>query len=316
MKILVCDDLPEKGLSAIQAIRGSEVESVGSQTERQLAKIIAGFDAVVVRSATRVTREVIEGTRNLQVIARAGMGCDNIDVEAATKKGVVVMNTPAANAVSVAEHTIAMMLALARHIPDAHHALREGRWEKKSFPGTELGFKVLGIVGLGNVGRMVAGLARAFKMEVLATDPNVPATVARDLGVSLVSLRDLLKKSDYVSLHASLHETTAHMINEKTIAQMKEGVRIINAARGGLVDEKALAKALKSGIVAAAALDVFEEEPLPTNHPFLQLKNVILTPHLGASTVEAQQRVAVAVAEQLRAYFVDHVIVNAVNVPV
>ena len=314
MKILVCDDLPEKGLSAIRAIRGAEVERVGTQTERQLQKSIVGFDAVVVRSATKVTKGVIEAAEGLQVIARAGMGYDNIDLEAATNRGIVVMNTPAANAVSVAEHTIGMMLALARHIPDAHRALREGRWEKKSFPGTELGFKVLGIVGLGSVGRMVAGLARAFKMEILAADPNVPATVARDLGVSLVSFRELLKKSDYISLHASLDESTAHIVNEKTIGQMKVGVRIINTARGGLVDEKALAKALKSGTVAAAAIDVFEKEPLPKGHPFLQLKNVVVTPHLGASTVEAQQRVAVA--EQLRAYFVDHVIVNAVNVPV
>lgn len=316
MKILVCDDLPEKGLAALREIRGASVDAVGTRTERQLQKVIGRYDAVVVRSATQITKEVINQAVDLQVIARAGVSFENIDIEAATKKGIVVMNTPAVNAVSVAEHTIGMMLALARHIPDAHQALREGRWEKKSYPGTELGFKVLGIVGLGNVGRLVASYAKGMKMEIVASDPHVPAKVARDLGISMLSLRDLFKKSDYISLHTTLSDTTRHLINEKAISQMKEGVRVINTSRGGLVDEKALLKGLKTGQVAAAAIDVFEKEPLSKSHPFIKQKNMILTPHLGASTIEAQQRVALTVVEQLRAYFIDHVLLHAINVPI
>ncbi|MFH1262558.1 MAG: hydroxyacid dehydrogenase [Pseudomonadota bacterium] len=315
MKILVCDTLPEKGLTALRAIAGATVDRFEGLAKPKLLKAVANYDALVVRSATKVDRKVIEAGKKLQVVARAGMGYDNIDVDAATKKGIVVMNTPSSNAVSVAELTIGMMISVARHIPQANCALKRGIWDKKKCTGVELGYKVLGLIGLGTVGRMVAQCARGLKMDVIANDPYVPVSVARDLGVSMVSLPDLWKRSDYISLHATLNKETRKIINAKTIARMKDGVRIVNVARGALLDEKALAAALKSGKVAAAAVDVFEKEPPPKNHPFLRLENVVVTPHLGASTHEAQQRVALVVAEQLRAYFIDHTLINAVNVP-
>ncbi len=316
MKILVCDDFPEKGLRAISALPEASVSVFPASDPKRLLKDVPEADALVVRSATKVTKGVISAGRKLQVVARAGMGFDNIDVDAATAKGILVMNTPAANAVSVAEQTIGMMISLARHLPDANCMLKRGKWEKKRFLGSEIGFKVLGLIGLGNVGRLVASYARGLKMDVIANDPYVPATLGRDLGVSLVSLPELWKRSDYISLHAVLNQDTRHIVNAKSIAQMKDGVRIVNSARGGLVDERALVQGLKSGKVGGAAIDVFEKEPPPKNHPLFKLGNVVVTPHLGASTVEAQQRVAMALVEQLKGYFVDHLITNAVNVQV
>jgi D-3-phosphoglycerate dehydrogenase len=279
-----------------------------------LASAIRDAEALIVRSATDVNAKLIDGAPKLRVIGRAGVGVDNVDAEAATRKGIVVMNTPGANAVAVAEHTIGLMLSLARFIPKADHSTRAGKWEKKSLQGTELRGKTLGIIGLGRVGVEVARRAKAFGVKVLAYDPFVSQQLARDLEIDLTGLDSLYAASDYISLHVGLTPQTAGMINAGSIAKMKKGVRLVNCARGELIDDAALVAALNSGQVAGAALDVFTQEP-PKESALLSAPNVIATPHIAGSTNEAQELVGVQIAMQVREYLKRGVIQNAVNVP-
>jgi len=315
MKILITDSLAPQGLEVFKRNPDFEVdERLGLKSE-EIRKIIADYHGWVIRSGTKVTAEVIEAARNLKVIGRAGIGVDNVDVEAASKKGIVVMNTPGGNNVTTAEHTISLMLALARHIPQAVASLKAGQWNRDRFVGVELCNKTLGIIGLGNVGRIVAERALGLRMKVLAHDPFVPPENAAQLGVEMVRLEEVFEKSDFITVHVPLTSETRGLINRKTFAKMKPGVRIINCARGGIVDEKDLEAALREGKVAGAALDVFVEEPPPRNHPLISMDQVVTTPHLGASTDEAQLNVAIAVAEQMVDFLTRGVIRYAVNVP-
>jgi D-3-phosphoglycerate dehydrogenase len=315
MKILVTDPLAPQGLEVLQHAPGFEVdEHVGLKPE-EIKKIIGDYHAWVIRSGTKVTADVLEAARSLKVIGRAGIGVDNVDVEAASRKGIVVMNTPGGNNVTTAEHTISLMLALARHIPQAVASLKAGEWKRSKFVGIELCNKTLGIIGLGNVGRIVAERALGLRMKVLAHDPFVPSENAAKLGVEMVSLEEIYEKSDFITVHVPLTGETRGLINRDAIARMKKGVRIINCARGGIVDEKDLAEALRAGKVAGAALDVFVEEPPPPDHPLIKMDQVVTTPHLGASTDEAQLNVAIAVAEQIVDFLTRGIIRYAVNVP-
>jgi len=284
------------------------------QINSDLPKQISDADALLVRSAVDVNAGLLEHAQKLKVIGRAGVGVDNIDLDAATRLGIAVMNTPGANAVAVAEHTFALMLALARHITRADVTTRGGKWEKKSLQGTELRGKTLGIVGLGRVGLEVARRARAFNMEMVAHDPFVSASVARELGIKLGTLDEVFAAADYLSLHVGLTPQTTGMINAESLKRMKKGVRLVNCARGELIDEAALAAALQSGHVAGVALDVFAEEP-PKGSPLLGLENVMATPHIAGSTYEAQDAVGMQIARQVKDYLKDGVIQNAVNVP-
>jgi D-3-phosphoglycerate dehydrogenase len=284
------------------------------QIDGDLPAQLANADALIVRSAVKVDAALLKHAQKLRVIGRAGVGVDNVDLAAATKKGIAVMNTPGANAIAVAEHTLGMMLALARHLCPADASTRAGKWEKKAFEGAELCGKTLGIVGLGRIGMEVARRARAFQMEVIAHDPFVSVAIARDAGIKLASLKEVFAAADYLSLHVGLTPQTEGMINAASLRAMKAGVRIVNCARGELVDEAALAAALTSGRVAGAALDVFQAEP-PKKSPLLQLPNVICTPHIAGSTREAQEAVGTQIALQVREYLKRGVIQNAVNVP-
>jgi D-3-phosphoglycerate dehydrogenase len=312
-RILVCDPIAEDGIALLRQ-RGAEVDVRTGLSPDDLRAAVDGYDALIVRSETRLTREIIEAAGRLQVIGRAGIGVDNIDVQAATEKGVVVVNAPTGNVISAAEHAIALMLALARHIPDANASLKSGKWERKRFLGQEVRGKTLGVIGLGQVGSEVARRARGLEMRVLAHDPFVPEERARALGVALVPFEELLRESDFLTVHTTLTEGTRHLIGEAEIAQMKPTALIVNTARGGIVDEADLDAALKAGKLAGAALDVFETEPL-TSHPLFENDKVIVTPHLGASTTEAQERVAVDVAEQVVAVMKGQPAQYAVNAP-
>ncbi len=310
MKIVVADKISERGLALLRET-GWEIASPAAAA---LPSEVANADGLIVRSATRVTPELLEKASRLRVVGRAGVGVDNVDVEAATHRGVLVMNTPGGNAVSVAEHTLALMLALARSVPQSNAAIHAGRWEKSSASGMELRGKTLGLVGLGRVGTEVARRARALEMKVLAHDPYVTPAAARELDVELVSLEELLWRSDVISLHTSLSSATEKMINAAAIAKMKRGTRLINCARGELVDEAALAEALRSGHLAGAALDTFAEEP-PKHSPLIGLANLIATPHIAGSTAEAQEEVGTLIAQQVRDYLAEGLIRNAVNMP-
>jgi len=315
VKILVCDDISDKGLDILRA--DSEIGLVvkTKQTPEQLISLVADVDGILVRSETKITADIINAAKKLHAVGRAGAGIDNIDVNAATNKGIVVMNTPGGNTLSAAEHTIAMLLALARNIPQAYAALKEKKeWNRKKYTGTEVNGKTLGIVGLGRVGREVARMARGLGMVVIASDPFVTPENAGAAGATLKEFDELLGESDYISLNLSLTPQTKHIFNREAFAKMQNGVRLINCARGELIDTDALIDALKSGKVCAAAVDVFEKEP-PFDSPLLEIDNVIVTPHLGASTVEAQEKVAVTIAEQFLKFFKQGVIQNAVNVP-
>jgi D-3-phosphoglycerate dehydrogenase len=284
------------------------------QLEGKLAEQLESADALIVRSAVQADAALLAHARKLRVIGRAGVGVDNIDLDAATRQGIAVMNTPGANAVAVAEHTLGMMLAMARHLCRADALMHAGRWEKKSLQGTELRGKTLGIAGLGRIGLEVARRARAFGMEIVGHDPFVAVSVAKEQGIRLAGLDELYAAADYITLHVGLTPQTTGMINEAAIKKMKKGVRLVNCARGELVNEADLAQALKQGHVAAAALDVFAEEPLK-NSPLQAIENVILTPHIGGQTLEAQEAVGVQIAQQVREYLKHGVIQNAVNVP-
>ncbi|MEN2985300.1 MAG: phosphoglycerate dehydrogenase [Thermodesulfovibrionaceae bacterium] len=314
MKILVSDSISQKGIEILKKA-GFEVDiKIGLKPE-ELKEIIGEYDALIIRSATKVTADIIEKAKKLKVIGRAGTGVDNVDNIAATKKGIVVMNTPGGNTITTAEHTIALMFSLARRIPQASVSLKEGKWERKKFIGVELYNKTLGIIGLGRIGTEVAKRAQSIGMNVLAYDPFLSDERAEELGVVKTDFERVLRESDFITIHTPLTSETKNMINKETISKMKDGVYIINCARGGIVNEKDLYEAIESGKVAGAAVDVFEKEPPDPSNPLILSEKVICTPHLGASTLEAQENVAVAIAEQVVDYLINGTIRNAVNFP-
>jgi D-3-phosphoglycerate dehydrogenase len=315
IKILVSDPLSEEGLSVLKSHKEFQVDVKTELKPDALKEAIKDYDALVVRSATKVTKEVIAEAKKLKVIGRAGVGLDNVDLKAATQKGIIVMNTPGGNTISTAEHTMSMILALSRNIPQANVSTKKEEWKRKKFMGVELYGKVLGIVGFGRIGSEVAKRALSFGMKILAFDPFLSREVAQGIGVELVELKEVLAQSDYITVHTPLTQETRHMISTKEFSKMKKGVRLINCARGGIVDEAALVEAVKEGKVAGAALDVFEKEPLPGGSELLKLENVILTPHLGASTEEAQVNVAVEVAQIVANALLGKGIRNAANYP-
>src|ERR671922_2259735 len=315
MKILVTDPLAPQGLDVFKNAAGFEVDVRLGHKPNELRKMCADYDGWVIRSGTKITAELIKAANNLKVIGRAGVGFENIDVDAATKKGVVVMNTPGGNNVTTGEHTISLMMALARHIPQAVSSLKSGKWDRNKFIGVELCNKTIGIIGLGNVGRIVAERAAGLRMKVIGYDPFIPAENIALLGVEPASLEEIFTKSDFITVHVPLTPETQGLINRETFAKMKSGVRIINCARGGIIDENDLAEAIKQGKVAGAALDVYVDEPPSVDHPLIKMDQVITTPHLGASTDEAQLNVAVAVAEQMVEFLSKGEVRYAVNVP-
>ncbi len=314
-KVLVSDKLSESAVQIFRS-RGVEVsfEPELGRNKSALADAIGEFDGLAIRSATKVTEKLLQRAKRLKVIGRAGIGVDNIDLSAASRKGIIVMNTPFGNSITTAEHAVAMMMALARQIPQANQTTRQGRWEKSRYMGIELAGKTLGVVGCGNIGATVCSRALGLKMRVLGYDPFLNEERARRLQIEKVELDELLKRSDFISFHVPLTEKTRHILDKGAIALTKPGVRIINCARGGIVDEAALADAIQSGHVGGAALDVFETEP-PENNPLLAMEQVIVTPHLGASTTEAQEKVAEQIAEQMSDYLLRGAVSNALNMP-
>jgi D-3-phosphoglycerate dehydrogenase len=312
-KVLIADKLSPAAV-AIFKERGVEADVKTGLSKEELLKIVDQYEGIAIRSATKITAEVIKAAKNLKVVGRAGIGVDNVDIPAATAAGVIVMNTPFGNSITTAEHAISLMLALARELPAANASTQAGKWEKNRFMGVEITGKVLGLIGAGNIGSIVADRARGLKMRVIAFDPYLSAERAQDIGVEKVELNDLLARSVFITLHVPMTPETKNILSADAIHKMKKGVRIINCARGGLIDEKALKAALDSGHVAGAALDVFEEEPAKENILFGNEK-VIATPHLGASTNEAQENVALQVAEQISDYLLTGAITNALNMP-
>jgi D-3-phosphoglycerate dehydrogenase len=313
-RVVVTDKLAGGGVELLRATPGIEVDVQPTLSPDALIERCAGASALIVRSATQVTAALFAAAPSLKVVGRAGVGVDNVDVDAATTRGVVVMNTPGGNAVSAAEHTLSMLLSLLKHIPQAAASMREGRWEKGRFLSTELAGKVLGIVGLGRIGSEVAKRARAFELRVLVFDPFVTAERAQAMGVELVDLPDLYRQADFITIHTPRTPETENLISAASIAQMKDGVRIVNCARGGIVNEADLHAALVSGKVAGAALDVFAQEPV-TSSPLLGLPNFIATPHLGAASEEAQEAVAIEIAQQVVDFLQKDIVRNAVNAP-
>ncbi|HAK88264.1 MAG: phosphoglycerate dehydrogenase [Nitrospirae bacterium GWB2_47_37] len=313
MKVLVSDNISSKGVEILRKA-GLDVDVKTGLKPEELKSIIGEYHALIVRSATKATADIIDAAKNLKVIGRAGSGLDNVDKAAASKSGIVVMNTPGGNTITTAEHTIAMMFAVARKIPQANASMAEGKWEKKKFMGAELFNKTLGVIGLGNIGGEVAKRAQGLGMTVIAYDPFLSEEKAKQMGIKKMEVAELIKEADFITVHTPLTAETKNLINTQTIKTMKNGVFIINCARGGIINEKDLFDALESGKVAGAALDVFEKEP-PENNPLVGHEHVICTPHLGASTQEAQENVAIAVAEQIVDYLVHGTIRNAVNFP-
>lgn len=313
MRVLVSDKLSPKGIEILKAA-GLQVDVKPGMSHEELKACIGKYDGIIIRSATQMTLDVIEKAENLRVIGRAGSGLDNVDKAAASKKGIVVMNTPGGNTITTAEHTIALMLSLARQVPQATASMRAHQWEKKKFMGIELFGKTLGVIGIGNIGGEVAKRAQALEMNVIAYDPFLSEERAKAMGIERVTLEGLLTRADFITIHTPITSETRNLISEDTIKLMKAGVRIINCARGGIINEKDLFQALKAGRVAGAALDVFNEEP-PSDYSLIDLPSVISTPHLGAATEEAQENVATAIAEQIADYLVHGTIRNAVNFP-
>ena len=313
MHIVIADSLPASAAEALRAA-GWSVDAKAGRKPAELARDLADADALIVRSATQVTAELIEAAPKLRVIARAGTGVDNVDVPAATARGILVMNAAGASSVSVAELAVGLMLSLARPIPAADASMKRGEWEKKKFMGTELRGKLLGVIGFGRIGREVAARARAFGMEIVAYDPFIAARAAEAAGTALVELDDLLARADFISLHMPSLPETHHVMNAERLARCKKGVRIVNTARGELIDEAALADAIESGHVAGAGLDVFDSEP-PTDKRLTSLPQVVATPHIAASTIEAQEQVGSEIAINVRDYLLEGVIRNAVNFP-
>jgi D-3-phosphoglycerate dehydrogenase len=314
-KVLVSDKLSE---TAVQIFRDRGIDvtfdpSIGKDKDR-LLEVIGDYDGLAIRSATKVTEKVIAAAKNLKVVGRAGIGVDNVDIPTASKKGIIVMNTPFGNSITTAEHAIAMMFAVARQIPEANASTHGGKWEKSRFMGVELTGKTLGVIGAGNIGSIVISRALGLKMKVLAYDPFLSDERAKEIGATKVELDEMLEKADFITLHVPFTEKTANILSAENLAKTKKGVRIVNCARGGLVDEAALAELLKSGHIAGAAFDVFQQEPA-TENPLFNLPNVVATPHLGASTTEAQENVALQVAEQMSDYLLTGAVSNALNMP-
>jgi len=314
LKILVSDSLSKQGVEILQKA-GFTVDVKTKLSKEELLKEIRQYDGLIVRSGTKVTAEVLAAAERLKVVGRAGAGLDNVDTQTATRRGVVVMNTPGGNSVTTAEHTMAMIFAMIRRIPQATASMKAGKWEKEKFMGVELYNKTLGIVGIGQIGGYLAKLAQGVAMNVIAYDPYLAEERAKKMGVELVELPELFRRADIVSVHTPLTAETRSLINADVIAQMKPGVMIVNCARGGIINETDLYEALKSKRVAAAAFDVFEEEPIKPDHPLLTLDNFICTPHIGASTGEAQENVAIGIAEQIVDYFTKGIARGAVNIP-
>lgn len=312
-KVLISDKLSPRSAEIFKD-RGIEVDVKTGMSESELIACIGEYDGLAIRSATKVNANVLEAAKNLKVVGRAGIGVDNVDIKAATANGVVVMNTPFGNSVTTAEHTISMMMAMARKIPQASASTHAGKWEKSKFMGTELSGKTLGLIGCGNIGSIVADRAQGLKMKVIAYDPFLSVEHAAGMHVEKCELDEVLAKADVISLHTPLNDATRHIINHENLAKTRKGVMIINCARGGLIVEEDLKAALESGQVAAAALDVFEEEPA-TENPLFGLEQVVCTPHLGASTSEAQENVAIQVAEQMAEYLNYGTVSNALNLP-
>jgi len=317
IKILISDPLSKEGVDILKKYKNFKVDEVSKLSETDLAEKIKGYDALIIRSGTTVTKKIIDAADKLKVIGRAGVGLDNVDVAAASKKGIVVMNAPTGNTISTAEHAFSLMMSLSRNIPSASDSVKQGKWDRKKFMGVELYGKVLGIVGLGRIGTEFAKRAQAFGMKVIAFDPFLSEEKAKTLNIEPVDLDNLLANSDYITIHTPLTEETRHLIDDKAFQKMKKGVRIINAARGGIVDEEALAKYIKSGKVAGAALDVYEtKKKPPVDSPVIALEQVITTPHLGASTEEAQVSVAIDMAKCVADALTGKGYRNAANVPV
>jgi D-3-phosphoglycerate dehydrogenase len=314
MKVLVSDALSDKGIEVLRS-GGLAVDVKTKLSPEELIRCIGDYDGLVVRSATKVTPAVIAAAGKLRVIGRAGSGLDNIDLEAATQRGIVVMNTPGGNTITTAEHTVAMLLSMVRRIPQATASVRGGKWEKNRFMGMELYNKVLGVVGMGQIGTHVARSAQGLSMQVIAYDPYLSPERARKMGVEPVTLEELFRRSDIITVHVPLTPETTNLIDRRSFDKMKPGVWIINCARGGIVSEQDLYEALTSGKVAGAALDVFEKEPADSKNPLLSLDNVIFTPHIGAATAEAQENVATAVAEQIVDFLIRGIVRNAANIP-
>ncbi|GEB32674.1 MULTISPECIES: phosphoglycerate dehydrogenase [Brevibacillus] len=313
-KVLITDPLSEFGIQQLLDAEDVEVVRKTSLSPAELLEIIGDYDALLVRSQTQVTAEVLQAGKNLKAVGRAGVGVDNIDIAAATQAGIPVINAPDGNTISTAEHSFAMLMAVARNIPQAHKKLVDGTWDRKSFQGVELNKKVLGVVGMGRIGSEVAKRAKAFGMSVMGFDPFMTEERAQKMGVIHATVDDICRQADFITVHTPLTKETRHIISTREFAKMKEGVRLINCARGGIIDEKALYEAITSGKVAGAALDVFEEEP-PVDNPLVGLPQVVTTPHLGASTVEAQENVAVDVSEEILKVLRGEPFKNAVNLP-
>src|SRR4030088_129401 len=315
-KVLVADAISPRGVEALAAGGDLIVDVRTGLKEPELLEIIPQYAGLVVRSQTKVTAKVIAAARALKAVGRAGVGVDNVDVEAATRRGIIVMNTPGGNTVSTAEHAFSLLVSIARNIPQADASVKAGKWDRKSFEGVELSGKTLGILGMGRIGTEIARRGIAFGMRPIAYDPYLSPSRARSLQVDLFeNLDEVLARADFLTLHMPLTPETKHMISRERIAKAKRGIRIINCARGGMIDELALFEALKEGQVAAAALDVYETEPPPADYPLRDLPNIVFTPHLAASTLEAQESVGIEIAEAIRSVLLDGVIRNAVNVP-
>jgi len=315
MKVLISDNLHPKGLEILQNCKELEVDLKPGMSPDELKKVIGDYDGIAIRSGTKLTDEIISNASNLKVICRAGIGVDNVDVKKATEAGVVVMNTPTGNNVTTAEHTISLLMSLVRSIPQATQSLKEGRWDKKKFMGVELMGKTFGVLGLGNIGGVVANRALGLKMHVVAYDPFLAKEVAEKRGVELLDFKEVLKTADFLTIHVPLSEATRHLIGKKEIKMMKDGAYLINCARGGLVDEAALLDALESGKLSGAALDVFEQEPPAADYALIKHPNVICTPHLGAATEEAQENVSILCGKQLIDFLTNGVVANAINLP-
>jgi D-3-phosphoglycerate dehydrogenase len=314
-KVLVSDSLAPQGLEILEQARGIEVDYAPGLAPAELLERIRDAEGLVIRSGTKVTREVLERAEKLRVIGRAGIGVDNVDVPAATERGVVVVNTPSGNNVTTAEHAIALLVSLARHVPQATASMKAGKWDKNAFTGMELSNRTLGVIGLGNIGRVVAQIAQGIGMRVVAYDPHLPEEIASKLDIELLPLDELFARADALTVHVPKTKETTGLVGAAAFAKCRKGVLVVNAARGGIVDEKALLAALDSGQVGGAALDVFTSEPPPAGDPLVAHPKVICTPHLGASTEQAQLNVAIQVAEQVRDYLVSGEIRNGVNVP-
>jgi len=315
MKVLISDNLSPAGVKILEEA-GFEVDCNTGLSPEELKKIIGNYDGLVIRSATKVTTDLLEAAHKLKVIGRAGIGLDNVDISAASQKGIVVMNAPDGNATTAAEHAIAMMMSLSRNIPQATASMKAGKWEKKSFMGRELTGKTLGIVGIGRIGGIAASRAQGLKMKTIAYDPHLPQEIAEKIGVELVDLMELARRADFVTVHVPLTKETKNILSTDFFTAMKKDAMFVDCARGGVCDEKALYEALVNGEIGGAALDVFAVEPTtPENCPLLGLKNFICTPHLGASTSEAQENVALIIAEQIAEYLLKGSVTNAVNMP-